>query len=432
MSLLGIGKKAEDLLSKLWIEGQVPLAGSVPIGGSKNSALGLVAASLLAQEGHVVLENVAPGSDVQDLCDIIAALGADVRWPNPTTVEIWAGSLRNTVAPYDLARKLRVSPYVLGALVTRMGEGSVAFPGGCQIGSRPVDFHTRGLQALGAEVSLEHGSIRAQVAGRLKGTRIYIERASVGTTVNMMIAAALAEGTTTLENAAMEPEIVDLANFLTAMGAHIRGAGTNLLRIEGVERLTGVRHEVIPDRIEAGTYLMAGAASRGRVTVSHIIPEHIGTVLAKLQQVGATIEMGPDSVTLELTRRPRAVDIETMPYPGFPTDLHPPMAALLTTADGISVVQETIFDNRFAYTHELARMGANVKVERDTAIIRGTDHMTGAPVEAQDLRGGIALVVAGLGAAQETEVSGMHHVERGYVGLVDKLEGLGAHVRVLA
>jgi UDP-N-acetylglucosamine 1-carboxyvinyltransferase len=416
-------------LAQLLIEGRVPLYGTVAIGGSKNSALGLIAAAALASEGHVILDNVAPGKDVGVMCDILSHLGADIRWADDTTLEIWPASLVRTAAPYELASKIRTSTYILGALLARLGEADVAFPGGCQIGSRPVDFHIRGFQALGADVQLEHGSIRARVNGRLRGTRIYVERASVGTTVNLMIAGSLAEGTTTLENAAMEPEIVDLANFLNAMGARIRGAGTNLIRIEGVDRLHGVRHEVIPDRLEAGTYLIAGAITRGRVTVTHMIPEHIKTVLAKLEQVGAEIVEGPDSVTLELDRRPKAVDIETMPHPGFPTDLHPPMAALLTTADGISVIQETIFDNRFAYTHELARMGATIKVDRDTAIIRGTDNLTGAPVEAQDLRGGVALVIAGLVAAEETLVSGMHHVDRGYVRLEEKLKGLGAHVR---
>jgi UDP-N-acetylglucosamine 1-carboxyvinyltransferase len=413
----------------LIIEGQVPLEGSVAIGGSKNSGLALAAASLLASEGTVVLENVASGTDLHIQCEILKALGAEVRWLAPTVLEIKAGEIDEWVAPYDLASRIRTSTYVLGALLTRLGHGDVAFPGGCQIGSRPVDFHIRGFQALGAEVTLEHGSIRANAPSRLKGTRIYMERASVGTTVNMMIAGSLAEGTVTLENAAMEPEIVDLANFLNAMGARIRGAGTNVVRIEGVDRLTGVRHEVIPDRIEAGTFLIAGAISRGRITATHLIPEHIGTVLSKLEQAGAHIEEEPDSVTIEMDRRPRALDIETMPHPGFPSDLHPPMAALLSTADGISVIQETIFDNRFAYTHELARMGATIKVDRDTAIVRGAERLTGAPVEAQDLRGGITLVLAGLAAQEVTEVAGLHHVDRGYVGLVEKLTGLGAHVK---
>jgi UDP-N-acetylglucosamine 1-carboxyvinyltransferase len=417
-------------MAKLLIEGGVPLVGRVPIGGSKNSALAIITAATLASSGTVILDNVAPVSDVRDMCAILTALGADVRWAGPTTLEIFAGGVNHPVAPYQLARKLRGSTYIVGALLARLGEADVAFPGGCQIGSRPIDFHIRGFQALGADVALERGSIRAR-ARRLRGTRFYVERASVGTTVNMMIAGSLAEGTTILENAAMEPEIVDLANFLNAMGARVRGAGTNLVRIDGVDRLSGVRHEIIPDRIEAGTYLMAGAITRGSVEVTRVIPEHFRTVLLKLEQAGAVIEETDDAVRLTMPGRPRAVDIETLPHPGFPTDLHPPVVAVLSVADGVSVVQETVFDNRFAYTHELARMGANVKVDRDAAIVRGVEELTGAPVEAQDLRGGVALVLAGLAAAGETEVNGLEHVDRGYVGLAEKLQALGARVRRL-
>jgi UDP-N-acetylglucosamine 1-carboxyvinyltransferase len=415
-------------LAKLTIEGRIPLNGAVSINGSKNSALALISAAMLAREGRVIFENVAPGSDVQDLCEIVMAVGGDVRWLDRTTLELWCAPLEGHAAPYHLARKLRASTYVVGALLARVGEADVAFPGGCQIGSRPVDFHIRGFQALGADMSLEHGSIRGRVHRRLKGTRIYIERASVGTTVNMMIAGALAEGTTILENAAMEPEIVDLATFLNAMGGHVRGAGTNLVRIDGVERLHGVRHEVIPDRIEAATYLMAAATTRGSVEVRDVIPEHFRTVLLKLEQAGGEIEEHADRVRVTFPQRAKAVDIETLPHPGFPTDLHPPMVALLTLADGVAVVQETVFDNRFAYTHELARMGASIKVDRDTAIVRGVEQLTGSPVEAQDLRGGVALVLAGLGAEAETEINGVEHVDRGYVGLAEKLQALGGHV----
>jgi UDP-N-acetylglucosamine 1-carboxyvinyltransferase len=416
-------------MSTLWIEGQVPLDGTVTVGGSKNSALALIAAAALASEGEVILDNVAPGRDVTVMCDILKALGAAVHWNAEGALVIRAERLAGWEAPYELASKIRTSTYILGALVTRQGDAAVAFPGGCQIGSRPVDFHIRGLEALGARVELEHGTIRARVSGRLTGTRFYVERASVGTTANMMIAAALADGTTLLENAAMEPEIVDLANFLNAMGARVRGAGTNVVRVEGVPAMHGARHEVIPDRLEAATYLMAGVATRGRVEVTHMIPEHLRTLVAKLQQMGASVTEGPDWVAVEMNGRPAAVDVETLPYPGFPTDLQPPMAAVLATAEGIAVVQETIFDNRFAYTHELARMGAQIKVDRDTAIIRGVPVLTGAPVEAHDLRGGIALVLAGLGAEQVTTVSGMEHVDRGYVQLEEKLKSLGAHVR---
>lgn len=416
-------------MAKLWIEGGLPLEGSVPINGSKNSGLAIITAAALASRGPVVLDNVAKGSDVIDLCQILEALGSHVKWLPDESLHIESSDLGGHIAPYELARKLRGSTYIVGALLARLGRADVAFPGGCQIGSRPVDFHIRGFQSLGAQVTLEHGSIRAQAPKGLLGTRIYVERASVGTTVNMMIAGSLAEGTTILENAAMEPEIVDLANFLNAMGGHVRGAGTNLVRVDGVQELHGVRHEVIPDRIEAGTYLIAGAITRGQVEVTRVIPEHLRTVLAKLEQSGAHIEEGSDSITVTADKRPLSVDLETLPHPGFPTDLHPPMVALMAVADGISVVQETVFDNRFAYTHELARMGASIKVDRDTAIVRGVDKLTGAPVEAQDLRGGIALVVAGLGADNETEVRGLQHIDRGYAGLLEKLTHLGANVR---
>lgn len=416
-------------MAKLVIEGGIPLRGQVPIGGSKNSALAIISAAMLADEGRVILENVAPGRDVQDLCEIVSALGGDVRWDDPTTLEIWSAPIAQHVAPYRLARKFRASYYVVGALLARLGKAEVAFPGGCQIGSRPVDYHIRGFQALGAEMALDHGSIHGQVSGRLRGARIYVERASVGTTVNLMIGAALAEGTTLLENAAMEPEIVDLANFLNAMGGRVRGAGTNLLRIDGVNKLRGIRHEVIPDRIEAATYLMGAAVTRGSVEVEGVIPEHFRTVLLKLEQTGAEVEEGSDRVRVMFESRPKAVDVETLPHPGFPTDLHPPMVTLLAGADGVGVVQETVFESRFSYTHELARMGANIKVERDTAIIRGVERLSGSPVEAQDLRGGIALVLAGLGAESETEVQGIDHVDRGYVGLADKLLALGARVK---
>lgn len=414
-------------MAKLLMTGRVKLDGTIPINGSKNSALAIITAATLASEGRVTLENVASGSDVQDLCEIITTLGADVRWVDETTLEIFCGPLSQHVAPYQLARKLRGSTYIVGALLARLGRADVAFPGGCQIGSRPIDFHIRGFQALGAEVTLEHGSIRAH-CDQLRGTRFFVERASVGTTVNMMIAGSLAEGTTILENAAMEPEIVDLANFINAMGGHVRGAGTNLVRVDGVDKLHGTRHEIIPDRIEAGTYLMAGAITRGRVEVTRVIPEHFRTVLLKLEQCGADIQETVDGVCLEMDRKPRSVDIETLPHPGFPTDLHPPMVALMSVADSVSVVQETVFDNRFAYTHELARMGASIKVDRDAAIVRGVDELTGAPLEAQDLRGGVALVLAGLVAEAETEVNGLEHVDRGYVGLTEKLKALGARV----
>jgi UDP-N-acetylglucosamine 1-carboxyvinyltransferase len=317
----------------------------------------------------------------------------------------------------------------VGLLLARLGQADVAFPGGCQIGSRPVNFHIQGFQALGADMRLEHGSIQGSVAGRLKGSRIYVERASFGTTLNLMIAGSLAQGTTVLENAAMEPEIVDVANFLNAMGARVRGAGTNLVRIDGVERLTGTHHEIIPDRLEAGTYLIAGAITRGAVTVANVIPEHLNTVLLKLSQAGAQIEDDMDWIRIMAPKRLQAVDIETLPHPGFPTDLHPQMVSLLAVCDGVSVVQETVFENRFGYTHDLARLGADVKVDRETAIVRGVDRLTGAPVQAQDIRGGAALVLAALKAEGTTLVDGVESIDRGYQALEEKMKALGAVIR---
>lgn len=415
-------------MARLVIEGQHSLAGEVAIEGSKNSALPIITAAALAAEGVTVLENVPRYTDILDLCEILRQLGATVKWDSATRLRIDAKGIQHYEAPYELARKLRGSTYVVGLLLARLGKANVAFPGGCQIGSRPVNFHVRGFEALGARMGLEHGSIIGEVDGRLTGTRIYIERASFGTTINLMIAGSLARGTTILENAAMEPEIVDMANFLNAMGARVRGAGTNLIRIAGVSSLKGAHHEIIPDRLEAGTYLIAAAITGGVVTVTNVIPEHLRTVLLKLEQVGAQVEEDMDWIRLSMEKRALAVDIETLPYPGFPTDLHPQMVSLLSVADGVAVVQETVFENRFGYTHDLVRLGANIKVEHETAIVRGVDALTAAPVEAQDIRGGAALVLAALGALGTTVVDRVEYIDRGYHAIEKKLAQLGAKI----
>lgn len=411
------------------IEGGRSLAGDVAVIGSKNSALPIIVAAALAQEGVTILENVPRYTDIMDLCQILRDLGVKVEWLADDRLSIDAESIQSHQARYDLAKKLRGSTYLVGLLLARLGAADVAFPGGCQIGSRPVNFHIQGFQALGANMWLEHGSIQGTVSGRLKGARVYVERASFGTTLNLMIAGSLADGTTMLENAAMEPEIVDVANFLNAMGAHVRGAGTNLIRVEGVNTLHGTRHEIIPDRLEAGTYLLAGAITGGVVTVANVIPEHLNTVLLKLSQAGAQVEQDMDWVRLVSPGRLKAVDIETLPHPGFPTDLHPPMVAALSRADGVAVVQETVFENRFGYAHDLVRLGADIKVDRETAIIRGVERLTGAPVQAQDIRGGAALVLAALGAEGETLVDGVEYIDRGYHRLEEKLQALGATIR---
>jgi UDP-N-acetylglucosamine 1-carboxyvinyltransferase len=416
------------LAAKFVVRGGSPLSGSVAIGGAKNSALPIVTAAALAAEGESILDNVPHNSDIQHLCQILRELGCEVEWVEETALRIRAHELTNHVAPYNIARKLRGSTYVMGLLLARLRKGEVACPGGCEIGTRPVDFHLKGFKALGADVVVEHG---AMVADRvdLRGGRFYVDRASVGTTVNMMITASLTPGVTLLENAACEPEIVDLANFINAMGGRVRGAGTNMVRIEGVERLRGVRHEVIPDRIEAGTYMIMAAAAGGDVLVENMIPEHLSTVIAKLREAGQEVEELEDAVRV-IARRPiTSVDVETQVHPGFPTDLQSPWTALMGLSDGIAVVQETIFENRFGFTNELIRMGANIKVDRNTAIVRGVERYTGAPVEAKDIRGGAALVAAALAADGETEIGGIQFIDRGYTRLEEKLSGLGADIK---
>ena len=409
------------------VNGGRALRGEVVAAGAKNSALALITAATLAEDGESVLENVPKYSDIVNLCAILRDLGAEAEWVGPSSLRIDGRGLSRTEAPYALARKLRGSTYVVGLLLARLGHAEVALPGGCDIGSRPVDFHLKGFQALGADAWVEHGAIHARAA-QLEGAKVFIDRSSFGTTVNLMIAASRARGTTLLENAAQEPEIVDLANFLTSMGVRIRGAGTKIIRIEGKARLTGSHHEIIPDRLEAGTFLCAAAITGGEVTVREIIPEHLRTVLIKLEEAGCRLAEGTDWVTLYAPPRPRAVDVQTAPHPGFATDLQSPFVAVMTLAEGVSVVQETIFDNRFGFTNELLRLGARIKVDRDVAVIQGVERLTGAPLEAHDIRGGAALLLAGLAAEGTTEVSGADAIGRGFQDLEGKLCGLGADV----
>lgn len=418
------------MAAKFLIRGGRKLDGQVQASGSKNSALPIIAAAALAAEGESILENVPNYTDIHDLCEILRALGATVEFVEEGTLRVQAADLTNHVAPYHLARKLRGSTYVMGVLLARLRKGEVACPGGCDIGARPVDFHLKGFKALGADVTVEHGCMVAKNAV-LHGNRFYIDRASFGTTINMMITASLTPGTTLLENAACEPEIVDLANFLISMGARVRGAGTNQIRIDGVSRLHGARHEVIPDRLETGTFLMAGAITGGDVRVEGCIPEHLRTVTAKLKEIGCEVQEDADFIRCVGVSRPIAADVETQVYPGFPTDLQSPWVALMTICDGVAVVTETIFENRFGFTNELIRLGANIKVDHNTAVIRGVERLTGAPVEARDIRGGVALILAGLAAEGMTEVSGVRYVDRGYYRLEDKLAALGADVQRL-
>lgn len=425
-----VSKGGRALAAKFIIQGGRKLSGKVSASGAKNSALPIIAAAALAAEGESILENVPTYTDIHDLNDILRALGADVEWVDENTLRISAAGLSNHVAPYHLARKLRGSTYVMGVLLARLRRGEVACPGGCDIGARPVDFHLKGFKALGAEVTVEHGSMVARDV-ELQGNRFYVDRASFGTTINMMLTAVLTPGTTLLENAACEPEIVDLASYLNSMGARVRGAGTNQIRIDGVSRLHGARHEIIPDRLETGTFLVAGAITGGDVMVEGCIPEHLRTVTAKLKEAGAEVEEGPDFLRCLMPGRIQPADVETQVYPGFPTDLQSPWVALMTLCDGVAVVNETIFENRFGFTNELIRLGANIKVDHNTAVIRGVERLTGAPVEARDIRGGVALVLAGLAAEGQTEVSGIRYVDRGYYRLEDKLASLGAEVQRL-
>lgn len=415
------------MAAKLLIRGGRPLSGRVAIGGAKNSALPILAAAALAADGESILDNIPNNSDINHLCEILRELGCAVEWVGETSLRVNAQNLSNHVAPYNLARKLRGSTYVMGLLLARLHKGEVACPGGCEIGARPVDFHLKGFKALGAEVIVERGAMVSQNVN-LQGGRFYVDRASMGTTINMMITASLAPGVTFLENAACEPEVVDLANYINAMGGRIRGAGTNMIRVEGVERLKGCTHEVIPDRIEAGTYMLIAAAAGGEVWIDNCIPEHLSTVIAKLREAGQEVEEHEDALLVRARKPIQPVDVETQVHPGFPTDLQSPWVAFVALSTGISVVHETIFENRFGFSNELIRLGANIKVEHNTAIIRGVERFTGAPVEARDIRGGAALVAAALATEGTTEISGVQFLDRGYPRLEEKLQGLGADV----
>lgn len=410
----------------LLIEGGRPLQGRIRIAGGKNSSLAVIAAAALAPDRSVI-ENVPRCRDVDTLLQILRALGIRAEFTGAGRLEIDGRSLTSYVAPYDLCRQMRASIYVAGALLGRQGRAEVPLPGGCVIGSRPVDFHIRGFEALGAHVVTEHGYIKAQAA-RLRPTTYYVPRSSVGTTVNMMLAASRVPGVTTLQNAAREPEVVDTAVFLSLMGARVRGAGTSTITIEGTQELHGATYAIIPDRIEAGTYLIAAAATRGDVLVEDLISEHVTALLTKLSDAGVSIEVDAKGVRARVEGELRPIDIDTAPYPGFPTDLHPPCAALLATVPGRSSIRETIFEKRFGYVDELRRMGADIRVEGDTAFITGVPHLTGAPVEAVDIRAGAAVVIAGLQARGETFITNLENLDRGYEALEEKLRTLGARI----
>jgi len=418
-------------LDKLQIRGGVPLEGEVRISGAKNATLPILAGALLA-DGPVTIGNVPHLQDVTTMIELLGRLGASVTVDERMRIEVDPRTTRETFAPYELVKTMRAAILVLGPLVARYGSADVSLPGGCAIGARPVNIHVAGLQAMGAEVHIENGYIKAR-AGRLKGARIVLETVTVTGTENLMMAAVLAEGRTILENAAREPEIVDLALFLNAMGAKVSGHGTDTIVIDGVESLHGASYEVLPDRIEAGTYLVAGAITGGRVRARGACAEHLDAVLAKLEEAGAQVTRGENFVEVDMRgRRPKAVDIRTAPHPGFPTDMQAQFAALNTVAEGVGTIVETIFENRFMHMLEMRRMGAEIRLEGNTAIIKGVPRLTAAPVMATDLRASASLVLAGLVADGTTEIERIYHIDRGYECIEEKLQGLGAQIRRVA
>ncbi len=413
----------------LEIVGRSPLSGHVKIGGAKNAALVLMAGALLCSD-VCRLKNVPALADVTKMSDILAALGVRIQQAGDV-IDIDARDINTTRAPYEMVSQMRASFFAIGPLLARCGVAEMPLPGGCAIGARPVDLHVRGLQTLGAEVTIESGVVHAAVPGnrRLQGAAIHLDYPSVGATETLMMAATLAEGETTLHNAAQEPEVVDLANFCRAMGARIEGAGTNTIRIVGVDRLHGVDYDVVPDRIEAGTFLLAGAIARSEVSLSPVVPEHLAAVIAKLREVGCTVVSDtPNSLRVLAADRLTGVDIQTQPYPGFPTDLQSPFMSLLTICEGSSVVEETVFENRLQHVAELQRMGANIRVKGNVAVIEGVPMLSGAPVEATDLRASAALAIAGLAANGTTILQNLKHMDRGYDNFVGKMQALGAKI----
>ena len=419
-------------MKKYVIHGGKPLYGKVEISGAKNAAVGIIPAALLVQ-GRCRIENIPQISDVTLMLNILQELGTNVRTINRTTVEVDASAICNRPVSYEAGRKIRASYYLLGALLGRFGQAEVPLPGGCDFGGRPIDQHIKGLTALGADVEVKNGFMVAKAReGRLKGTQIYLDVVTVGATMNLMLAATLAEGMTVIENAAKEPHIVDLANFLNSMGANIRGAGTDTIKIQGVDHLRGGSYAIIPDQIEAGTYMAAVAATGGQILVKNIIPKHMDCITAKLQECGVEVEEHEDTLLVRRNGPLQKANVKTMPYPGFPTDMQPQITTVLCLAEGTSLVTESIWNNgRYRYVDELKRMGANIQVDDKTAVVEGVDHLTGAPIQACDLRAGAALVIAALAAHGESEISCVQYIERGYEDIVLKLQGLGASIRAV-
>lgn len=417
-------------MERLIINGGNRLVGTVKISGAKNAVLPVIAATLLGQDKVTCLDEVPNLEDVKTISEVLRTLGVAVRHEKEKNqLYVDASKIENVTAPYDLVRKMRASFLIMGPLLARLGAAKISLPGGCAIGTRPIDLHLKGFEALGAKIEIGHGDISATAPNGLKGARIYLDFPSVGATENILMAASMAQGQTILENPAQEPEIVDLANYLNIMGARIRGAGTNVIKIEGVQKLVARDYAIIPDRIEAGTYMIAAAMTQGDVYIENAISEHLKPVIAKLKEAGVTVIENVEGIRVTTDKRPRAVDIKTLPYPGFPTDMQAQFMAMLTVSEGTSMVTETVFENRMMHADELRRMGAKIKIDGRTAVVEGVEKLTGCQVKATDLRAGAAVVLAGLVAEGTTQVGYIHHIDRGYDNLVSKLVNLGADIK---
>lgn len=415
-------------MEKLVITGPTPLKGEVEISGAKNAAVAILPATLLIN-GICTINNIPNISDVQILCTILEKMGAKITWNNKNELTIDTRNITTTQAPLDLTSKFRASYYLIGAMLGRTGEIEVGMPGGCNLGARPIDQHIKGFELLGANVEIGKGTISAK-ANCLKGAHIYMDVVSVGATINVMLASVLAKGTTTIDNAAKEPHIVDVANFLNTMGADIRGAGTDVIKINGVEKLHGnATYSVVPDQIEAGTFMLAAMASKGDLLIKNCITKHLEPLTAKILEIGGNVEDNGDSIRVWYSKRPNKATIKTLPYPGFPTDLQPQMGVVLSTANGTSIINESIWESRFQYTAELNKMGAKITAQGKSAVFEGVDELFGAPVYSTDLRAGAALIVAGISANGVTEVYNLSHIDRGYENIEEKFRKIGANIK---
>ena len=415
-------------MEKLVINGSTPLKGEVNISGAKNSAVAILPATLLI-DGVCTINNVPNIMDVKLSCEILEGLGSKIKWIDKNSLEIDNRNIANTIAPIDLTRKFRASYYLIGSMLGRKKEIEVGLPGGCNLGARPIDQHIKGFEALGAEVEIVGGNVKAS-AKKLNGTNIYLDIVSVGATINVMLASVLAEGTTIIDNAAKEPHIVDIANFLNTMGADIRGAGTDMIKINGVKSLKGGQtYSVVPDQIEAGTFMLAAVATKGDITIKNCIAEHLDCISAKILEIGGNVEVTGDNVRVWCNERPTKATIKTLPYPGFPTDLQPQMGVVLSLADGTSIINESIWESRFQYTYELNKMGAQITAQGKSAIFEGVESLQGASVYSTDLRAGAALIVAGVAAEGKTEVYNLEHIDRGYENIEEKFRNLGADIQ---